>query len=160
MLKSSSWPIDQTLSSATSLSKSGPGSDGNEDLLNISRPPALLDPHHQIFSVIFRTRFGGESHLSSDMQSVYSTAPANWVTEHSLGDSYPSVKMQSLYSAASAVWATGHLLENSYSSVEMQSVYSTAQADWIITEVKVFVRHVRWLLWYFPLEHKMKKYGF
>ena len=38
---SSIWPIDKTLSGATSQSRSRPGSDGNE-------APALLEPYHEI----------------------------------------------------------------------------------------------------------------
>ena len=91
------------------------------------------------------------------MQSVYSTAPANWATRHSLGKSYPSAEMQSVYSTAPANWATRHLhggvlpfcrdavsvfyspsqlghktlaWRKSYPSAEMQSVYSTAPANW------------------------------
>ena len=37
---------------------------------------------------------------SAEMQSVYSSATANWDTEQSLGKSYPSAKMQLVYSAA------------------------------------------------------------
>ena len=41
---SSIWPIDRTLSGATTPSQSGPGSDGNE----FPKALALLEPHHQI----------------------------------------------------------------------------------------------------------------
>ena len=40
--------------------------------------------------------------------------------------------MQSVYSTALADWATGYSLGKSYLSAEMQSVYSTALADWAI----------------------------
>ena len=42
---------------------------------------------------------------------------------HSLGD---STEMQSMYSTAPTDWATGHLLRKSYPS----AVYSTAPVDW------------------------------
>ena len=45
---SSIWLIDWTLSSATTLGVSGPGSDGNEGILLIPKPTALLKVHHQI----------------------------------------------------------------------------------------------------------------
>ena len=35
MTNSSIWPIDMTLSGATTLNQSGPGSDSNEGVLNI-----------------------------------------------------------------------------------------------------------------------------
>ena len=72
----------------------------------------------------------GKSYSSVEKQSVYSTVPADWNTRHSLGQSYSSVEKQSVYSTAPADWATRHSLGQSYSSVEKQSVYSTAPADW------------------------------
>ena len=41
------------------------------------KAPALLEPHHQIFSVISRALVGGGSYPSAEKQSVYSTAPAD-----------------------------------------------------------------------------------
>ena len=40
------------------------------------------------------------SHTSAEIKSVYSTAPAEWATKHSLGESYPSAEMQSAYFTA------------------------------------------------------------
>ena len=48
MSNSSIWPIDRTLSSATTPDKSEPGSDGNEGVLHIPKAPALLEPHYEI----------------------------------------------------------------------------------------------------------------
>ena len=45
---SSIWPIDRSLSGATTLGQSGPGSDGNEGYSIFPKAPALLEPHHQI----------------------------------------------------------------------------------------------------------------
>ena len=45
---SSIWPIDRTLSGATTLSESEPGSDSNKGVLYIPQAPALLKHHHQI----------------------------------------------------------------------------------------------------------------
>ena len=44
------------------------------------------------------------SYASADLQSVYSTAPADWANLWAAG-SYPSAKKQSLYSSAVADWA-------------------------------------------------------
>ena len=44
------------------------------------KDPALLDPPHQIVSVISRTLACWESYLSIEMQSVYSAAQADWAT--------------------------------------------------------------------------------
>ena len=50
------------------------------------KAPALLEPHHQIFFVISKTLVffvGGElSYSSEEMQSVYSTAPADWAIDY------------------------------------------------------------------------------
>ena len=45
---SSIWPMDRTLSVATTPGQSWPGSDGNEGVLRIPQTPALLEPHHEI----------------------------------------------------------------------------------------------------------------
>ena len=47
---SSIWPIDRTLSGATTSGQSEPGSDGNKEVFYIRQAPALLEPHHQIVS--------------------------------------------------------------------------------------------------------------
>ena len=46
------------------------------------------------------------SYPSVEKRSVYSTAPADWATGHSLGRYYPSAEMQSVYYTAPANWAT------------------------------------------------------
>ena len=56
MSNSSIWPIDRTLSSATTQGLRGPGSNGNEGVLRIPQTLALLEPHHQFhFNVILKT---------------------------------------------------------------------------------------------------------
>ena len=53
--------------------------------------------------------------------------------EHSLGGvSYPSAEMLPVYSTAPGDWATGHSLRESYPSAQMKSVYSTTPADWAV----------------------------
>ena len=79
MSNSSIWPIDRTLSNATTPSQSVPGSDGNDRVLCIPQS-----------------------------SSINETSPSDCLVSylgHSLGrESDPSVEMQSVYSAASAVW--------------------------------------------------------
>ena len=48
------------------------------------------------------------------MQSVYSTAPADWATGHSFGKSYPSTEMQLVYSTARTDWARLFKVSNRY----------------------------------------------
>ena len=79
MSSSSIWPIDWTLSAAITQGQSGPGSNGNERA--ISHPPKLQDWSLSIrlFSAISRTLVRRWwSYPSAEMQSVYSTAPADW----------------------------------------------------------------------------------
>ena len=76
MLNSSIWPIDRTLSSASTPSQSGPGSDGNEGVLRISQSSKTeVSP-----SICFMSYSGhslGESYSSAKMQSVYTTPAVN-----------------------------------------------------------------------------------
>ena len=77
MSNSSIWPIDRTLSAATTTDQSGPGSNGNEQVLHIlqsSKTAAL--PSNSLMS--YPGYLLMESYPSAEMQSVYSTAPANW----------------------------------------------------------------------------------
>ena len=67
MSNSFTWPIDSTLSGATTQGKSGPGSDGNEGVLCIP----------QSYSITGAT--------PSDCLVSY--------LGHSLGESYPSTEM-------------------------------------------------------------------
>ena len=46
------------------------------------------------------------------------------------GESYLSAEIQSVYSSAPAYWATGHLLRESLLSICRNAVYSTAPVDW------------------------------
>ena len=82
MSNSSIWPINETLSGATTRGQSEPGSNDNEGVLHILQSsrtePSLSDclmsyPGYSL---------EGVSYPSAEMQSVYSTAPADWaVTE-------------------------------------------------------------------------------
>ena len=57
----------------------------------------------------------GNSYTSAEMQSEYSTAPADRTSGHSLGKSYSYAEMHSMYSTTPAHWAT---------------MYSTTPARW------------------------------
>ena len=48
------------------------------------------------------------------MQSVYSTAAADWATGYSLGKSYPSAEMQSVDSTPVADWAAKNKSERKF----------------------------------------------
>ena len=64
------WPIDRTLSSATTLGQSGPGSDGNEGVLSISHSSSITgDSSSDCLSNIQDTRW--MSHTSLQRCSWY-----------------------------------------------------------------------------------------
>ena len=77
---SSIWLTDRTLSGATTPGQSGPGSDGNEEVL----PPKLQhywDLNIRYFKVISRILIRGFC-PSAGNQSVYSTAPTDRANLH------------------------------------------------------------------------------
>ena len=63
------------LSFATTPDQSGPGSDGNEGVLQHYWNLTI-----RLFCVVSRILDGG-SYSSAEVQSVYSTPPADWATE-------------------------------------------------------------------------------
>ena len=75
---SSIWPIDRTLSGATTPSQSWPGSNGNEGVLCIPQSSSITgtSPSDCLVSYTGHSLVG--SYPSAEKQSVYSTAPANW----------------------------------------------------------------------------------
>ena len=75
---SSIQPIDRTLSGATTLGQSGPGSDGNEVLLQIPKSSSITRTSPSDCLVSYSGHSLGESDPSAEVQSMYSTAPANW----------------------------------------------------------------------------------
>ena len=74
---SSIWPINMTLSSATTPSQSGPGSDGNEGVLCISQSSSITGTSS---SDCLESYLGhsGRGYPSAEKQSVNSTAPDDW----------------------------------------------------------------------------------
>ena len=86
-------------------SQSGPESNGNEGVLHISKSFRTgTSPSDVVWCQ--DTCWLQRSYPSVEMQLVYSTASADWATEHSLGGgSYPSVEMQSVYATAPDDWA-------------------------------------------------------
>ena len=121
------WPMDRTLSSATTAGQSGPGSNCNEGVLRISRS-----------------------------FSITGASPLNCLVSYQdirLRESYPSAEMQSVIPKVSAllepyhqiifVLYSGHSMGDSGKTVEMQSVYSTVPADWDCTRIGSAF-HIKW----------------
>ena len=74
MPNNSIWPIDRSQSITTTPVFSGPRSNGNEEVPYKN----LKDLTIRLFSVIPRKPIESGSYPSAKMQSVYSTAPADW----------------------------------------------------------------------------------
>ena len=55
-----------------------------KDCSAFPKAPALLEPQHQCFVLYQNTHCGVRSYSSTEMQSVYSAAPADWIKGHSL----------------------------------------------------------------------------
>ena len=77
---SSIWPIDRTLSGATTLGLSELGSDDNEGVLCILQSSSITGTSPSDCLVSYRTLIG-ESYSSAEKQLVYSTAPGDWTSK-------------------------------------------------------------------------------
>ena len=76
------WPIDRTLSGATTPAKSGPGSNGNEGVLRIPQSSSISGTSPSDCFVSYSEQlWRGRAYPSAEVQSVYSTAPANWIKD-------------------------------------------------------------------------------
>ena len=78
------WPIDRTLSGATTPNLSGPGSNGNEGVLCIPQNSIITGPSTSNCLMSYPGHsLGGEFYPSAEMQLVYSTAQVNWTIRYS-----------------------------------------------------------------------------
>ena len=76
MSNSSIWPIDRSLSDATTLGQKGHRSKSNEGILHIPQSSRTgASPPNSLMSYAGNTL--GESYFAAEIQSVYSTAPAD-----------------------------------------------------------------------------------
>ena len=81
MPNSSIWPIDRTLSGVTTSGQSGTGSDGNEGVLHIPQSSSITEVSPLVCLVSYlgySFGSGGGSYPSTEMHSMFSTAPAEW----------------------------------------------------------------------------------
>ena len=74
---SSIWPIDRTLSGVTTTGQNGAEGDGNEWVHCIPQSSSISGVSPSDCLVSYPGHSLGESHASIEIQSVYSTAPAN-----------------------------------------------------------------------------------
>ena len=77
---SSIWPIDRTLSGITTLGQSAPGSDGNEGVFHIPQSSSVTETSPSDYLVSYLGHSLEEPYSSAEIQSVYSTAPADWTS--------------------------------------------------------------------------------
>ena len=70
-------PLIGSLSGATNSDQSGTESDGNKEVLHIPQSSSIIGASPSDCSVLYPGHFLGELYLSAEMQSVYSTTPAN-----------------------------------------------------------------------------------
>ena len=116
---SSIWPIDRTLSCATTPGHSGPESDSNEEVLHI--PQSFC---------------------------ITGTSPSDCLVSypgHLWGVSYPSVEVPSVYSVASADWATLLLLDLSNHMI-LESLIETLVGDKHLNRAVGNSTHAHWFL--------------
>ena len=83
MSNSSIWPTDRILSGGTTLDQSGPWCDGNEELLCIPQSSSITGASPSDGWISYPGHaLGGGTLPSAEMQSVYSTVPANWASDN------------------------------------------------------------------------------
>ena len=94
------WPIDRTLSGATTPCQNRPGSNGNEGVLHILQiSKAGASPSNCLMSYPGHSLWGWGLTPPTEMQSVYSTAPADWtelVFEIQISQNFWLTKIKSL----------------------------------------------------------------
>ena len=80
MLNRSIWPIDRTLSSATTPGQSGPKSDGNKVVLCIHQSSSITTASPSDCLVSHPGHSLGKSYFSTEMQSLFSAVPTDWAS--------------------------------------------------------------------------------
>ena len=78
---SSIWPIDRTLSGITTTGHSGPGSDGNKGILCVPQSSSITGASPSNCLVPYLGHSFGESYSFAEIQSMYSAAPIDSVTD-------------------------------------------------------------------------------
>ena len=72
------WSIDRTLSGSTTAGQSEPKKDGNEGILRIPQSSSITETSPSDCFASYQGHLLKGSYSSAVMQSVYSTAPADW----------------------------------------------------------------------------------
>ena len=85
------------MSGVTTQTSSGPGSDGNEEVLHIPQSSCITGTSRCLMSYLEHS-FDGWSYPSAKVQSVYSTVPADWATR------FEYVYCQNFMTPALEIW--------------------------------------------------------
>ena len=72
------WPIDRTISGATTPGECGPGNDGNKGVLHIPQSSSITGTSLSDCLVPYLAQSLEEFYPSAEMQLVYSAAPVDW----------------------------------------------------------------------------------
>ena len=101
MSNSCIWPIDKTLSGATTPGQSGPRNDGKEGILLIPQFFSITGASPSYCFMSYQEYLlGGGITPSAEKQSVYTTAPADWDVSY-----FDSIGEQRLFSLPSmTIW--------------------------------------------------------
>ena len=75
------WPLHMTLSGATIPCQSGPGCNGNKEVLHINQSSSITRVSPSDCFMSYPGHSLEEPYSSAEMQSVYSTTPAKWANK-------------------------------------------------------------------------------
>ena len=76
-----SWPINRPLTGTTTPDQSGTGSNGNERVLHIPQSSRTRASPSDCLVSYLGHPLGRRSYSSADMQTGYSTVPADWAVQ-------------------------------------------------------------------------------
>ena len=116
------WPIDRTLSGATTPGQNGPGNDGNEWVPCIPQGSSITGTSPSDCLMSYPGHSLGEFYPSAEMQSVYSTTPANRArkSKNELMNSYTLVLVgQQKFTFISFIWT-------------LDGTYRICKVQWLI----------------------------
>ena len=78
MSNSSIWPIDRTLSGATTLSQSGPESADDEEVLYIPQSPSIIGTSPSDYSMVYPEYSLGALTFRDEVSVFYSPSRLGW----------------------------------------------------------------------------------
>ena len=76
------WAIDRTLSGATTLGQSEPGSDGNQGVLRLPQSSSITGSSPSDCLVSYLGHSLGGPYPSAEVQLLYSTDPSDWAVTY------------------------------------------------------------------------------